>query len=154
MPLNYHLRTVHADDLPDLRLSCWAHHTSHQSADLLRMILKAQTDGRGVGVVAQSNSDHALIAYGQRLKLSQCHEISNLFVIPQQRGQGIGTALIRYLLANLADDVAIEIGVSAANTQARALYQRLGFTEHYRLSLDLGHGTETVIYLHCLTPLH
>ncbi len=62
--------------------------------------------------------------------------ISDVFVAPAHRGQGIATALIRAAEARFAAHGIrrIEIAAVAGNARAIALYQRLGFAP-YELSL-------------------
>jgi GNAT superfamily N-acetyltransferase len=58
-------------------------------------------------------------------------EISNLYVPEPLRGQGIGTALIRYAesLVRERGHQRVAIGVDGANTRAGGLYGRLGYTD-------------------------
>jgi RimJ/RimL family protein N-acetyltransferase len=49
----------------------------------------------------------------------------------------------------------VELGVAMNNQRALALYQKLGFQDSYTLQLDLGQGTEPVLYLNIdLMPYH
>ena len=72
-----------------------------------------------------------LCGFGQYyLRAGRCH-LARLVIAPTHRGRGLGTRLIE-LLAH-AGQVALGVNqcslfVSAANTAALALYQRLGFT--------------------------
>ena len=50
--------------------------------------------------------------------------IAQAYIIPEYQGQGIGTALIREVLAG---DLPVELYVMKLNTGARRLYERLGF---------------------------
>lgn len=77
------------------------------------------TDGLGV-----------LHAFGQRyLRCNRCH-LGRLAIAPSQRGQGIGTRLVRELAAQGSQALAVNecsLFVSPLNPRARALYERLGF---------------------------
>ena len=67
--------------------------------------------------------------------------IAQAYIIPEYQGQGIGTALIREVLAG---DLPVELYVMKLNTGARRLYERLGFrvkSEHetdYRMRVEPG----------------
>ena len=67
--------------------------------------------------------------------------IAQAYIIPEYQGQGIGTALIREVLAG---DLPVELYVMKLNTGARRLYERLGFrvkSEHetdYRMRAEPG----------------
>jgi GNAT superfamily N-acetyltransferase len=51
-------------------------------------------------------------------------------LLPEAQGQGLGRALIEWLLARLADHAApgVHLGVDPRNPSAMAFYERLGFT--------------------------
>jgi GNAT superfamily N-acetyltransferase len=57
-------------------------------------------------------------------------EIDEFFVLPEARSLGVGTALLGALETTLAanDCVRLELQLGVANSQARAFYQRQGFT--------------------------
>lgn len=55
-------------------------------------------------------------------------DIDELFVEEQERGKGIATNFINYVIENrVADCVAVELGVIAGNERAQKLYERIGF---------------------------
>jgi len=58
-------------------------------------------------------------------------EIANIAVSRGARGQGIGGALLRHMLARLRADGAAEVWleVRASNEAARAMYEHFGFVE-------------------------
>ena len=52
--------------------------------------------------------------------------VDEIWVAPERRGRGVGTALIEHGIATTKGAVAFELEVSPGN-RARALYERLGF---------------------------
>ncbi|MEL6381081.1 MAG: N-acetyltransferase [Cyanobacteria bacterium J06626_18] len=50
----------------------------------------------------------------------------SIAVLPEYRGQGVGTQLLTHLLTSAWDEAPISLSVSAANSAVR-LYQRFGF---------------------------
>lgn len=67
-------------------------------------------------------------------------DIDELFVEEQERGNGIATSFINYVIENrVADCVAVELGVIAGNERAQKLYERIGFrlSTNKRLLYDL-----------------
>ncbi len=50
--------------------------------------------------------------------------LAQVFVIPEYRGQGVGSALVRAILAS---GLPVKLRVMKSNTGARRLYERLGF---------------------------
>ncbi len=63
--------------------------------------------------------------------------VENLYVVPERRGEGVGTALVEAAEATLADRGAdvVSIEVMADNGRARELYRRLGYDPH-RIELE------------------
>ncbi|WP_281559322.1 acetyltransferase [Thalassomonas sp. RHCl1] len=59
--------------------------------------------------------------------------IEMLFVLPANRGQGVGKTLTRYAIEELA---ATKVDVNEQNPQALAFYQKLGFKVTGRSPLD------------------
>jgi ribosomal protein S18 acetylase RimI-like enzyme len=53
--------------------------------------------------------------------------IDEIWVAPERRGGGAGTALIEHAIATTRGAAAFELEVSPGNARARALYERLGF---------------------------
>jgi predicted GNAT family acetyltransferase len=66
---------------------------------------------------------------GERLRATGWTEVSAVCTRPEQRGQGLATALVREIVAGARSrgDEAV-LHVADANTTARSLYDRLGFT--------------------------
>jgi ribosomal protein S18 acetylase RimI-like enzyme len=56
--------------------------------------------------------------------------LEELYVVPERRGQGIGRALLEAAMEAARQEGAahIDLGTSEDDTAARALYERLGFT--------------------------
>lgn len=66
--------------------------------------------------------------------------IDELYVKQAYRSRGIGTNFIRYLAKTMFENsVALQLEVTPDNTQARKLYESLGFIRHKndRLTLEL-----------------
>ena len=53
--------------------------------------------------------------------------VYEIWVAPERRGCGAGTALIEHAIATTEGAAAFELEVSPGNARARALYERLGF---------------------------
>jgi ribosomal protein S18 acetylase RimI-like enzyme len=58
--------------------------------------------------------------------------LAELYIVPEQRGQGLGRALLARALdvAREAGADRIDLGTSEDDVAARALYERMGFTRH------------------------
>lgn len=111
-----------------------------------QMLAYLETSKRSSGVVATLHE--RVVAFGKLTLWSRVAEISDLSVAQAQRGRGIGTALLKHLIAlGAAQRAVIEIGVAQRNVRALALYERLGFRLDRTLLLDLGEGVEPVHYL-------
>jgi ribosomal protein S18 acetylase RimI-like enzyme len=80
------------------------------------------------------------------LRAGRCH-LARLAIAPACRGRGFGTRLIELLACAGKAALGVEqcsLFVSAANTSALALYQRLGFT---RTDYPAGPGVAGVYYM-------
>ena len=145
------IRTVSLKDVDALRVHCWSHRSVTRSRDLIRIIKDAEKFERGLGVVVLNAADkQTIVGYGQIMRWTQCAEISDLVVAETHRNQGIGTALIRYLIHNISLDGVdcIEIGVAQSNPRAAALYRRLGFAYYATLEIQVSsEHKEAVDYL-------
>ena len=93
-----------------------------------RVFLMGWEDGRlvALGDVFWSSQYEEVLAAGQ-----DCPEVHGLWVAPDRRGDGIGTAMLheaeRAARARGADCLAL--GVEVDNAGAERLYRRLGFEE-------------------------
>ncbi|MEO1288676.1 MAG: GNAT family N-acetyltransferase [Chloroflexota bacterium] len=143
----YSIRPVDIQDLHTLHLNFWQERTIDQCRTYLKRVLNASQKEHGLGIVVLDGD--TIVAYGQVLSLTRCMEISDLFVQPSYRSQGIGTAMIQYLCTSMLklSTLPIQIGVALSNPCALALYKHLGFTHKNYLELNLGDGIETVQYL-------
>ena len=68
-------------------------------------------DGREIGFVRSEEREGIVV-------------LTQVFVIPEYRGQGVGSALVRAILAS---GLPVKLRVMKSNTGARRLYERLGF---------------------------
>ena len=144
-------RPLRLADIPQLQQVLWPDHALDFVADYLNNVLMQMANGRALGLIAFA-AGSALpdpVAYGQITRWPHIAEISDLIVTPAQRSHGIGAAIIAELIAS-ADRwgmTEIEIGAALSNPRALALYRRLGFHDARTVLIDLGSGTEPVIYL-------
>ena len=145
---NIHIRPVRLADLEPLRQSCWPERSPDSVYHFIMRMREIARQRRGLGVVAAREEGHVL-GYGQVMVWPRCGEISDLIVAPAYRSQGIGTALIQYLVRTARDMHmnCVDIGAALSNPGAVALYRRLGFRDSYKQQFDLGHGDEDVLYL-------
>jgi ribosomal-protein-alanine N-acetyltransferase len=137
------LRPYVQTDAEAVRRACFPQSAPEQ---VRRMLARAAMGKRSIGIVAIL--DAQVVGFGQLTLWRRVAEISDLSVTQAQRGRGIGTALLKHLIAlGAAQRLVIEIGVAQRNARALALYQRLGFRHDRTLLLDLGQGVEPVFYL-------
>jgi ribosomal protein S18 acetylase RimI-like enzyme len=153
------IRHVDLSDVRSLHTRLWQSQDRDTTQDFIQRVLKFEEQKRGIGIVVVDNklSPSTIVAYGQITQWVKCAEISDLMVHPDYRGQGIGTAMIQYLThySLTVKASCVELGVAMNNQRALALYQKLGFQDSYTLQLDLGQGTEPVLYLNIdLMPYH
>ena len=109
----------------------------YRSAAGARLFLHNLTQSPGCGVFYRPASYVALEAVSGRLcgisltslVSAGCGHITQIFVTPSVRGTGIGHALLRQSLTTLreADCRSASLTVTAANEDAVALYERVGF---------------------------
>lgn len=148
---NIYIRPVHLTDITCLHETCWPERPHSVVHQLIARAQQSARQGRGLGVVIQETRDtpDALCGYGQLTMWSRGGEISDLVVAEAYRGQGLGTAIIQYLVRAAREMHApmVEIGAAFSNPGAMALYRRLGFQDDHTIMLNLGEGLEEVLYL-------
>ncbi len=147
--LAYTIRQVQVTDATALQHNLWIDRSFENSRSHLQRVVHAHHHQRGLGIVAEHNTNQALLAYGQIMYLGRCFEIGDLIVDEAIRSHGIGTAIIQHLaeVTRKISNLPIEIGVTSSNIRALALYQRLGFEIRYQRQLQLDNGEETILYL-------
>jgi ribosomal protein S18 acetylase RimI-like enzyme len=148
------IRPVRLSDIPDLQKNCWPERNQDAIYRFISRIRQTAKNERGLGAVIVGD-DGAVLGYGQLVLWPRCAEISDLIVAPAHRGQGMGTALIQYLVrcAREMHAPCVDIGASMNNPGAVALYRRLGFRDSYRQTMNLGGGgDEEVLYLRLKFP--
>lgn len=70
------------------------------------------------------------IGFLQVLEVEDCVEVAELHLAPDRRGQGIGSSILRRLLADCRNQGrTLRLGCFKENHRAKALYQRLGFRQ-------------------------
>jgi ribosomal protein S18 acetylase RimI-like enzyme len=145
---NLIIRPVRLADCEPLRLSCWPDRRPDAVYRFISRVRQTTSQGRGLGVVVVG-ADGGLRGYGQLTLWPRCAEISDLIVASAYRSQGIGTAIIQYLVraAREMHCNCIEIGVAVSNPGALALYRRLGFKDSFTQTLNVRGADETVLYL-------
>lgn len=66
----------------------------------------------------------------QVLEENDCVEVAELHLLPDYREQGIGSSILRRLLAYCQErELTLQLGCFKENYRAKALYQRLGFRQ-------------------------
>lgn len=142
------LRLVRLADTAALHNRCWPDQNFAAIYRLITNVRHNMVVGRGVGAVITDNQDSP-VGYGQLILWPRCGEISDLVVMPSLRCKGLGTALIQYLVRAARDMHVdcLEIGAAKSNPGAIRLYHRLGFNDSHTLTVNLGKGTEDVLYL-------
>jgi ribosomal protein S18 acetylase RimI-like enzyme len=147
MGIEFEVRRVSPRDAAQLQQSCWVNWPLEVVSEALTRVDLLAQQGRGLAVVACQGQ--RILGYGQMTIWPRAVEISDLIVAPPYRDNGIGTAIITYLVNKVRawHLPRVEIGAALSNPRALALYRRLGFKDHRTIELDLGNGLETVLYL-------
>ena len=86
--------------------------------------------------------DGTSVGFFMVLERAEDLELHTICIAPQYQRRGLGTRVIRQIIAD-ADDQrrSVQLSVLKANTEARSLYERLGFvvtgetTHHYHMRL-------------------
>lgn len=110
-------------------------HGVEATAECLTSVLeRVIADGRlGFLLVAREDTRIVGVAYAATLLSAEhCGMVSSLeelYVVPEYRGRGVGTELLRAVFerAKAEGMVAIELEVDAGHSQVIPLYQRFGF---------------------------
>lgn len=96
----------------------------------LRELLEAGTDTAAL-IAGDGPDGFAILRFRPSLYTPalECY-LAELYVVPALRGNGIGRALMEAVLALARDRGAdnIDLGTSVDDVAARALYERMGFT--------------------------
>ncbi len=144
---NITIRPVRLADVEPLRLSCWPERSPDSVYRFIARIRQSAAQGRGLGVVVMQQA--AVRGYGQFVLWPRCGEISDLIVTPACQGQGMGTAMIQYLVRAAREMHAdcVDIGAALNNPRALALYRRLGFRDSFRQMMSINGVDEEVLYL-------
>ena len=90
-------------------------------------VIAAYEEGRAIGV--------AVLAYTWTLEHGGlCTWLDELYVIPERRGAGIGTALLHEAMRVAEEDgcLAMDLEVDAEHVRAERLYEREGFARRMR----------------------
>lgn len=134
-------------DIPALHVICRPNDSLTETTELIHRAIQLNRQQRGAGLVGVVEGQPC--AFGLLTRWPHIGEISDLMVHEDLRGRGIGTQLIAELtqLAAQMQIHTLEIGAVASNSRALALYQRLGFVEHRRLTIQVHSQPETIIYL-------
>lgn len=131
------LRAARKSDFSALHSNCYPDRPLSQFRESFERSLRRQSRGSCLHLIAEKGGD--IVGSGQLVgyRHQKVAEIADLSVASAHRGSGIGTALIHVLtkLAEHVDYLHLEIGVMAGNTQALALYRRLGFEQAREIRL-------------------
>lgn len=124
------------DAVFELLLQQYADHSIRVSRDLLVRAVAAVLADQNLGfiVVARDGPRVVGMAYVAFIwSLEHCGRsawLEELFVIPEQRGRGIGEALVRAVVDRVTQSgcPAIDLEVDYGHSRAEHLYRREGFT--------------------------
>jgi ribosomal protein S18 acetylase RimI-like enzyme len=145
--LPIHIRPAQLADASDLQRMCWPERSLDSLQDLLKRAQMLTYRRQGMAVVGIFRG--ITCGFGLLTLWIDVAEISDLIVHPDYRSQGVGSQIIT-TLTQVAYDFHVfmlEIGVRPDNGRALALYRRLGFADDRSIEVDLGNGSEPVLYL-------
>ncbi|MBZ0301836.1 MAG: GNAT family N-acetyltransferase [Anaerolineae bacterium] len=147
------IRPVRFQDVEALQRNCWPERDADSIYGFIGRVRQAAKLKRGTGAVVLGPTDEA-IGYGQGMLWPRCAEVSDLIIAPGYRRQGLGTALIQYLVRAIRDLNAdcVDIGAALSNPGAVSLYRRLGFRDSYTQMVALNGTDEEVLYLRIKFP--
>ena len=91
-------------------------------------------------LVVAKNEHKAIVAFSG----GENQRIEMLFVAPEQRGRGIGKALIDFAVNTFS---ANEVTVNEQNTQAVGFYKRMGFIAYKRTESDEQGNAYPLLYM-------
>jgi RimJ/RimL family protein N-acetyltransferase len=129
------LTNAHIDALmqwfPDAAsVAVWSPSNSFPFSDRQRFILESKLDELASWMLVD-DADTPL-AFGQYYTRQGCCHLGRLVVAPERRGEGLGSELIRLLMARGTAELGTarcSLFVLDYNTTARKVYARMGFTE-------------------------
>ncbi|MCB0035668.1 MAG: GNAT family N-acetyltransferase [Anaerolineales bacterium] len=126
-PLGIKFRLAEAADQRALHATCYPDKPFAPFETMFTRSLRRQKNGRGLYLL--SLKQDKIVGSAQLIHHGKRGELADIVVATAERGQGIGTALIRLLEqeATLRGWRPLEIGVESANGRALALYRRLGY---------------------------
>lgn len=78
--------------------------------------------------VAKDNG--VVIGFSEAQKRKDMYRIGPFYILPEYQRQGIGTEIMKLMLAWLGNDKEIHFEVIAYNAQAIAFYKKFGFVEN------------------------
>lgn len=111
-------------------VAVWSPSTSFPFTDRVRFILESKLDEIPSWMLVDDAGTP--LAFGQYYARHGCCHLGRLVVAPERRGEGLGSELIRQLMARGTAELGARrcsLFVLDYNTAARKLYARLGFTE-------------------------
>ncbi len=96
------------------------------------------------GTILVMEKDQQIVGYAVMINFwsNECGgnvlTIDELFVAKPMRGQGLGAGFVQQVIATKMNDfVALRLEVTPANSRARRLYERLGFSTYKNETLQL-----------------
>lgn len=136
----FHFRRALASDRDPLFTACYADQPFINFYTRFRDGLQQQARGRRLYIIVALATQETILGTGQLIQYPTSAEIADLIVTADWRGRGVGTQLIKYLCGQAAalGWRPVEIGVSATNNRAFALYHRIGFEQERKLTLMNG----------------
>jgi ribosomal protein S18 acetylase RimI-like enzyme len=122
------LRLAGLRDHPDAFGSSW----EEEAAQPLSWFADTLRDGYVIGC----ETDSALVGIagffrGERLKTRHRGTLWGMYVAPEARGQGVGSALVQHIIGHAQNTVEeLNLTVAAHNQSAMKLYESMGFVRN------------------------